>query len=36
MIKFYRTAFPERPQDKLEKLATEITNKNGKIGIFYF
>ncbi|XP_023345288.1 calcium-binding protein M [Eurytemora carolleeae] len=29
----FKTAFPERPQDKLEKLAAEITNKNGKIDV---
>ena len=27
-----RTAFPERPEDKLDKLIQQIQNKEGKIG----
>mgnify|MGYP001429825900 CR=1 FL=1 len=31
---FSRIAFPERPEDKLEKLIEELKNKNGLVGNF--
>ena len=30
-IEMFEVAFPERPKDKIEKLATQLANQDGKI-----
>ena len=30
---FFRLAFPERPEEKLDQLIVEMQNKDGEIGI---
>ena len=35
-IATFHLAFPSRPQEKLDKLAEELANKDGKICKFFF
>ena len=35
-IETFKIAFPERPEDKIQKLAVNMSNKDGKICEPYF